>query len=61
MNAYEMHSPGQNDVIYENPSADDEEVTKAEISNPTSTFQPTAIENPYTLDVSTENTSSTTT
>ena len=54
-------SPGQTNAVYENPSADDEEITKAEISNPASTFQPKARENPYVLDTSTDNTSSTTT
>ena len=58
---FKPHSPGQTNVVYENPSADDEEITKAEISNPASTFQPKARENPYVLDTSRENTSSTTT
>ena len=57
MNAYET----QRCAIYENPSADDdEEVTKAEISNPVSNFKPMAKENPYVLDVSTKTASSTT-
>ena len=57
MNAYET----QSDAIYENPSADDdEEVTKAEISNPVSTFKPMAKENPYVFDVSTKITNNTT-
>ena len=58
---FQPHSPRQSDVICENPSVDDEELTKAEISDPASTFQPKARENPYVLDTSTENTSSTTT
>ena len=58
---FKSHSPGQTDAVYENPSADDEEITKAELSNPASTFQPKVRENPYVLDTSTENTSSTTT
>ena len=58
---FEPHSPGQSDATYKNPSADGEEITKAEISNPASTFQPKARENPYVLDTSRENTSSTTT
>ena len=59
--AFKSHSTGQTDAIYETPSADDEEISKAEISNPASTFQPQARENPYVLDTSTENTSNTTT
>ena len=64
MHAYEIfkpHSIRHSDAIYENPFAYDKELTKAEISDPASTFQPSARENPYVLDTSTENTSSTTT
>ena len=58
---FKPHSPVQTDAVYDNPSAGDEEITKAKISNPASTFKPKARENPYVLDTSTENTSSTTT
>ena len=63
MNAYETlesHSLRQSDSIYENPFAYNEEITKAEISNLVSAFQPPVRENPNILNTSTENTSSTT-
>ena len=64
MHAYETfksHSPRQCDAIYENPFACNEEITKAEVSNLASAFQPPVRKNPYVLNTSTENTSSATT
>ena len=64
VHAYEIfkpHSTRHSDAIYENHFVYNKELTKAEISDPASTSQPPVRENPYVLDTSTENTSSTTT